>query len=87
MQFGYALNFYGTCLNVFLGKTFYESGYLLDGFIVMDMDNVSSYNSNSFSLFTSSNISNNDVNIWHARLGHRGQKRMHRLAKKFYFVK
>ena len=39
------------------------------------------YNSNSFSLFTSSNISNNDVNIWHARLGHIGQQRMDRLAK------
>ena len=73
MQFGYALNFYGTCLNVFLGKTFYGSGYLLNGFIVMDVANVSSYNSNSFSLFTSSNISNNDVNILHVRLSHKGQ--------------
>ena len=81
MQLGYALNFYGTCLNVFFRKTFYGSGYLLDGFIVMDVDNVSYYSSNSFSLFTSSNISNNDVNIWHARLGHIGQPRMDRLAK------
>ena len=48
MQFGYALNFYGTCLNVFFGKTFYGSGYLLDGFIVMDVDNISYYNNNSF---------------------------------------
>ena len=81
MQFGYALNFYGTCLNVFFRKTFYGSGYLLDGFIVMDVDNVSYYNNNNFFLFTSFNISNNDVNIWHARLGHIGQQRMDRLAK------
>ena len=81
MQFGYALNFYGACLNVFFGKTFYGYGYLLDGFIVMDVDNGFYYNSNSFSLFTSFNISNNDVNIWHARLGHIGQQRMDRLAK------
>ena len=78
MQFGYALNFYSTCLNVFFRKTFYESGYLLDGFIIMNVENVSYYNSNSFSLFTSFNISNNDVNIWHARLGHIGQQRMDR---------
>ena len=81
MQFGYALNFYSTCLNVFFRKTFYGSGYLLDGFIVIDVDNVSYYNSNSFFLFTSSNNSNNDVNIWHARLGYIGQQRMDRLVK------
>ena len=87
MQFRYVLKFYGTCLNIFLGKTFYGSGYLLYGFIVMDVDNIFYYNSNSFSLFTSSNISNNDVNIWHARLGHIGQQRMDRLAKEGLLVK
>ena len=47
----------------------------------MDVDNVSYYNNNNFFLFTSFNISNNDVNIWHARLGYIGQQRMDRLVK------
>ena len=47
----------------------------------MDLDyNLSSCNV-SFSMFSTSRDYENDVNVWHARLGHIGQQRMNRLAK------
>ena len=62
-----------------LGTTHYGSGYVLNGFIVMDTDY---YECNlSYSMITSSHNSEIDVNLWHARLGHIGQNRIDRLVK------
>ena len=62
---------------------YYGSGSLVNGFIVLDIDYdmLTSTNESCFSFITSSNSENDDVNIWHARLGHIGQDRMNRLAK------
>ena len=38
-------------------------------------------------MFSTSRDSKNDVNIWHARLGHIGQQRMNRLAKEGLLAK
>ena len=47
----------------------------------MDLDyNLSSCNV-SFSMLFTSRDSENDVNVWHARLGHIGQQRVNRLSK------
>ena len=55
------------------------TGYLLNGFMVLDtgFNNIN----NSFSFISASNNINIDVYTRHARLGHIGQDRMRRLAK------
>jgi transposase InsO family protein len=80
IKLGFTVNFYKDGLNLFLDSSFYGSGYILNGFIVLDVINNKS-NNVCFSMFTSTNESLNDMNAWHARLGHIGQQRMQRLAK------
>ena len=66
-----------------MGTNYGGSRYLLNGFIVLDIDYTfcTNLNYNSFSLITSYDNENIDVNIWHTRLCHIGQHKMHRLAK------
>ena len=76
---GFYLNFHNTGVDLFLETNYYGSGYWDNGFIVFDLV---SNNNVGFSLMTSfSSSSDNDVNVWHSRLGHIGQQRMNRLAK------
>ena len=77
---GFCLIFHETGVDLFLKTNYYGSGCSDNGFIVFDLV---SNNNASFSLITSSSsFSDNDVNVWHSRLGHIGQQRMNRLAKK-----
>ena len=65
---GFYLNFHNTGVDLFLETNYYGSGYWDNGFIVFDLV---SNNNVGFSLMTSSSSSsNNDVNVWHSRLGH-----------------
>ena len=74
-------NFYldGNSSNLSLGTIFYGSSYIFNGFIVMDID----YNkcNLSYSMITSLHNCENELNIWHAQLGHIGQDGMDRLVK------
>ena len=83
LELGYYFTFHGVFLEIFLNSVVIGTGHLINGFIVLDtiLDG-SSYNNNSFSYVTSS--SNNEINTitWYARLGHIGQERMYRLARK-----
>ncbi|KAL1219683.1 Retrovirus-related Pol polyprotein from transposon TNT 1-94 [Cardamine amara subsp. amara] len=80
LKLGFSLNFYDMGLHISLGSVFYGSGYTYDGFIVLDCNTTTSSNNNDcFSFVTSS--TNNETDVWHARLGHIGVDRMKRLAK------
>ena len=64
-----------------MGTIYCGYGYVLYHFFIMDLDyNLSSCNV-CFSMFSTSRDAENDVNVWHARLGHIGQQRMNILAK------
>ena len=78
MKMGFQLFFSDNFVKLSMGTTYYGSGYILDDFIILDVEYVNS-NNNAYSLITSSH--ENDVMIWHARLNHIGQDRMSRLAK------
>ena len=81
LKLGFSWYFHDTRVYLSLGTIYFGSGYVLDCFFVMDLDyNLSSCNV-SFSMFSTSRDSENDVNVWQARLGHIGQQRMNRLAK------
>ena len=69
----------GNSVDLSLEITFYRSSYILNGFIVMDID-YSECNL-SYSIFSSLHNYKNDVKIWHAQLGHISQHWMNRLIK------
>ena len=68
-------------MDMYLANIKYGTAYFYDRFFVLDVVQSSNNNNVSFSLFTSTSNYENDVNTWHARLGHIGQQRMNRLAK------
>ena len=78
INLGFQLNFHAFGVDLYLDTIHYGYGYFLDGFIVLNVECFS--RNSSFSLITSS-VSDDNVNVWHARLGHIGQQRMNRLAK------
>ena len=64
LSLGYSLNFHDDCINLFLGTTFYGSGFISDGFMVFDIDyDKFISNDGCFSLITSSSDVNVDANI------------------------
>jgi len=83
LSLGYVLNFYGDCADILYVTVYYGSGYVSNGFMVLDID-YDQYNVNvdgCFSLIASSNNVEIDASTWHARLGHIGLQRMQRLAR------
>ena len=80
------LNFHDLVMELYLGKTYFGSGFILDRFMVLDNYVLSKAINNSYSLMTTSrNISDNVV-IWDARVGHIGLERMNRLARENLLV-
>jgi hypothetical protein len=81
LKLGFNLYFHENSVNLSLETSFYSNGYLLDVFIVLDVD----YNTSNvcFFLFTSSTNCENSVTLWHARLRHLGQQLMKSIAKKY----
>ena len=79
IKLDFELRFHGQGVDLFLGKQFYGSGYFYDGFIVLDVKH--SESNECFSYITSIVDYENNVEVWHARLGHIGQSQMNRLAK------
>ena len=70
-------------MKLYLGTTYNGSRFILDGFMVLDIDNyvLSNTNDSYYSLMTTSRNTCDNVIIWHARLGHIGQERMNKLAR------
>ena len=82
LELGFSIMFENGCVKILLDNIYYGSGYLLDGFMVLDTVNISMYDDTSIYVVGNSSVSNdNDSVIWHARLGHIGQDRLKRLAR------
>ena len=80
---GCYLNFHDSVMELYLGTTYYGFGFILNGFMVLNIDNcvLSNTNDNYYSLTTTSRNTCDNVIIWHARLGHIGQERMNGLVR------
>ena len=80
---GFNLNFHDSVMKLYLGTTYYGSRFVLNVFMVLDIDNcvLSNTNDSYYSLMTTSRNTCDNVIIWHVRLGHIGQERMNRLVR------
>ena len=78
---GFNLNFRDSVLESCFGTTFYGSGLILDGFMILDVDKHELSNDSCYSLMATTRNSCNDMILWHFRLGHIGQKIINRLAR------
>ena len=83
LSLGFNLNFHDLVMELYLGTTYNRSGFILNGFMVLDIDNcvLSNINDSYYSLMTTSRNTCDNVIIWHTRLGNIGQERMNRLAR------
>ena len=73
LKLGFSWHFHDAQVKLSLGTIYFGFGYVLDRFFIMDLDyNLSSCNV-SFSMFSTSRDSEDNVNVWHDRLGHIGQ--------------
>ena len=81
LSLGYVLIFKDNGLDIFLNSVLVGTGYMLDGFIVLNTNVDSCVNESCFSYVTSASNANTNVNMWHSRLGHIGQDRMKLLAR------
>ena len=82
LELGFSIMFENGCVKILLDNVYYGSGYLLNGFMVLDTINVFINDDTFIYVVGNSNISNdNDSVIWHARLGHIGQDHLKRLAR------
>ena len=73
IKLDFELHFHGQSVDLFLGQQYYGSGYFFDGFIVLDFEHGES---NGCSYITLVVNYDNNVEVWHARLGHIGQSQM-----------
>ena len=73
LELGFSIMFENSCVKILLDNVYYSSGYLLNGFMVLDTVNVFINNDTSIYVVGNSSVNNdNDSVIWHARLGHIG---------------
>ena len=84
LSLGFNLNFYDSVMELYLEITYYGFRFILDGFMVLDIDNyvLSNTNDSYYFFMTTSRNTCDNVIIWHTRLGHIGQESMNRLARK-----
>ena len=69
------------CVKICLDNIFYGSGFVLNGFTMLNNVNVSIKDDDFIYVVQSSNITNNsDIITWHARLRHIREDRLHRLV-------
>ena len=82
LELDFSIMFEYGCVKVFLDKIDYDSRYLLNGFMVLDIVYVFVNDDTSIYIVGNSSSSNdNDSVIWHARLEHIEQDRLKRLAR------
>ena len=70
-------------MELYLETTYFGPAFILNGFMILDIDNyvLSNTNYSYYSLMTTSRNVCDNVIIGHARLGHIGQERMNRLTR------
>jgi hypothetical protein len=78
LQLGFNIAFVGCCVKMHMDNIFYGSGFVLNGFMVLNTVNVSiNYDASIYVVQNSSTINDSNIITWHARLGHIGQDRLH----------
>ena len=77
--------FLGDCVKITHDIVYYSFGYIMVGFMVLNINYCNSNRGIYFSLFIESSNDNIDVQLWRARLGHIVQDRMNRLARDGFF--
>ena len=65
---GFSFQFKSGHLSIYLDNTFYGNGFILNDFMVLDLD-TSSFNASNSISYVASNCDDNSAR-WHARLGH-----------------
>ena len=81
LELGFSIMFKNGCVKILLDNVYYDSGYFLNGFMVLDTVNVFINDDTSIYVVGNFSVSNdNESVIWHARLGHIGQNCLKRLA-------
>jgi hypothetical protein len=71
LQLGFNIALVGCCVKMHLDNIFYGSGFVLNGFMVLDTVNVSiNYDASIYVVQNSSTINDSNIITWHARLGH-----------------
>jgi hypothetical protein len=69
LQLGFNITFVGCCVKIHLDNIFYGSGFVLNGFMVLDTVNVSiNYDASIYVVQNSSTINDSNIITWHARL-------------------
>ena len=79
IKLDFDLRFHGQGVDLF----FYGSGYFFDGFIVLNVEHGKS--NDCFSYITSVVNYENNVEVWHTRLGHIGQSQINQLTKEGFW--
>ena len=79
IKLDFELLFHGQGVDLFIRQQFCGSAYFYDCFIVLDVEHGES--NECFSYITSVVDYENNVEVWHARLGHIDQSRMDQLTK------
>ena len=74
LSLGFNLNFHDSVMELYLGTTYFGSRFILNGFMILNIDNyvLSNTNNSYYSLMNASINACDNVIIWHARLGHIG---------------
>ena len=75
LSIGYRFCFESQSVHIYHGSVYYASGYLLDGFIFLDVDisSVDDVLESTVSFNASVHASSIDSMRWHSRLGQNGQ--------------
>jgi len=74
--------FVGCCVEIHLDNIFYGFGFVLNGFMVLDIVNVSiNYDASIYVVQNSSIINDSNIITWHTRLGYIRQDQLHRLVR------
>ena len=82
LQLDFNIAFVDYCVKIYLDNIFYNSGFVSNGFIVLDIVNVSvNYDASIYVVQNSSTTNDSSIITWNARLGHIEQDRLYRLAK------
>lgn len=63
LEYRFTLNFYGAILNMYLDRCYYGSGYVLDDFIMFDVNYVPHSDIYSICSFLITSLSNVDVDM------------------------
>ena len=63
LELDFSIMFDNDCVKILLDKVYYDFGYLLNGFMVLDTVNISMYDDTSIYIVGNSNVSNDNDSV------------------------